>query len=107
MHRLAPARRAIAGDGMAGALEASVAADVHVQEIAGAGPLVAVGRLPRRALGPRDARFNTFQTVECAKPVTAATRRGPQPVSRRQAQIRSCSEGASSRGERRGLLERS
>ena len=42
------------------------------------------------------------------KPVAPATRRGPrQPVARRQAQMRSSSSGASRRGERCGLLERS
>jgi len=53
------------------------------------------------------ARLSTFQTVEWHKPVAPATRRGPQPVSRRQAQIASASSGASCRGERRGRLERS
>jgi arsenate reductase (thioredoxin) len=42
-----------------------------------------------------------------AKPVAPATRRGPQPVLRRQSQIRSCNSSASSRGERCGRLERS
>ena len=41
------------------------------------------------------ARFSTFQTVECANPVAPATNLGPQPVSRRQAQIASSSCGAS------------
>ena len=53
------------------------------------------------------ARLSTFQTVEWAKPVAAATSRGPQPVCRRQVQIRSCTSGTSSRGLRCGLLERS
>jgi hypothetical protein len=53
------------------------------------------------------ARLSTFHTVECAKPVVPATSRGPQPVLRRQSQIASASSGASCRGERSGLLERS
>jgi len=53
------------------------------------------------------ARLSTFQTVEWQKPVAPATRRGPQPVLRRQAQIASASSGASCRGERCGRLERS
>jgi len=53
------------------------------------------------------ARRNTFQTVECAKPVVAATNRGPHPVARRQAQIACSSSGASCRGERCGRLDRS
>src|SRR5439155_19197410 len=56
MRRLAPARRAIAGDGVARPLEAGVAADIHVQQIAGAGPLVAVGGLPRWPWRAGDAR---------------------------------------------------
>ncbi len=67
MRRPLPARRAIAGDGVAGPLEAGVAADVHVEQIARTGPL----------------------------------------VSRRQAQLRSCSSPASSRGLWWGRLERS
>jgi len=66
-----------------------------------AGSLTVDGR------GESPARLSTFQTVECAKPVAPATRRGPQPVLRRQPQISSCSSRASSRGERRGRLERS
>jgi hypothetical protein len=38
-------------------------------------------------------------------PVAAATNRGPQPVCRRQTQIRSCNSTAKSRGERFGRLE--
>jgi len=53
------------------------------------------------------ARLSTFQTVEWQKPVAPATRRGPQPVWRRQAQIASASSGASRLGKRRGRLERS
>jgi hypothetical protein len=45
------------------------------------------------------ARFSTFQTVECAKPVAPATNLGPQPVSRRQVQIAGSSSDASCRGE--------
>jgi hypothetical protein len=56
MHRLTPARRAITGDGVAGSLEAGVAADIHVQQVAGAVPLVAVGGLPGRTLWPGDVR---------------------------------------------------
>jgi hypothetical protein len=48
--------RARAGEGMAGALEAGVAADVDVWQVTGAWPLGAVGRLARRALRPRDTR---------------------------------------------------
>src|SRR5262249_13161639 len=59
--------------------------------------------------GGRDspARLSTFQTVEWAKPVAPATSRGPQPVARRQLQMRSSSSGASRRGEWAGRLERS
>jgi hypothetical protein len=39
------------------------------------------------------ARFSTFQTVECAKPVAPATNLGPQPVSRRQEQIAPSNSG--------------
>jgi hypothetical protein len=52
------------------------------------------------------ARRNTFQTVECSKPVAPATSRGPQPVRRRHSQITSSSSGASCWGERCGRLER-
>src|SRR5581483_10256181 len=78
----------VAGDPVAGPLEAGVLAGVHVQEVTGAGPLVAVGRFPRRP-GWREipARLSTFQTVEWQKPVAPATRRGPQPVLRRHSQI--------------------
>ena len=108
-HPAARALRAVAGDAVAGPQEAGVAGDVHVQQVAGAGPLVAVGRLLGRlaAAARSRARFSTFQTVECAKPVAPATKRGPQPVWRRQAQIARSSSGASRRGERCGRLERS
>jgi hypothetical protein len=59
------------------------------------------------ALREMPARLSTFQTAECAQPVAPATSRGPQPVSRRQAQIRSASSGASCCGELRGRRERS
>jgi len=50
---------------MAGAFEAGVAADVDVDQVTGARPLVAVGRLPRRRSGREmPARLSTFQTVE-------------------------------------------
>ena len=39
-----------------GTLEACVLAGVHVQQIAGTGPLVAVGRLPHCSRRPRDPR---------------------------------------------------
>jgi hypothetical protein len=65
------------------------------------------GSLGARSGREIPARRSTFQTVECAKPVRAETSRGPQPVSRRQAQIRSCSSAASSRGLWCGRLERS
>src|SRR6266508_53824 len=55
VRRLAPARGAVSGDRVTGPLEAGVAADVDVQQVAGARPLVAVGRLPWRARGPGDA----------------------------------------------------
>jgi len=47
---------AVAGDPVAGALEARVLAGVHVRQVAGAGPLVAGGRLPRRPRRPGDPR---------------------------------------------------
>jgi hypothetical protein len=79
-----------------------------MQQIARARPLVGFAG-SRIDAGRREipARHSTFQTVECAKPVAPATSRGPQPVSRRQAQISSANSGASNRGERRGQLERS
>src|SRR2546423_5835515 len=40
---------------MAGPLEARVLAGVHVQQITGTGPLVPVGRLPRRPRRTRDS----------------------------------------------------
>jgi hypothetical protein len=105
---LAVLARAIAGQTVAGTREAGVLADVHMQQIAGARPLVAVGGLACRPRWPRvPARLSTFQTVEWQNPVAPATRRGPQPVLRRQAQITSASSGASFIGERRGRLERS
>ena len=51
---LAVLARAVAGDAVAGPLEARVLAGVHVQQITGARPLVAVGRLPGRLRWPRD-----------------------------------------------------
>ena len=51
-HPVAAALGAVAGDGVPGPLKARIARGVHVQQIAGAGPLVAVGRLLRAALGP-------------------------------------------------------
>jgi hypothetical protein len=53
-HPFARALRAIAGYPVAGPQESRVTARVHVQQIAGAGPLVAVGRLFGRARRPRD-----------------------------------------------------
>jgi hypothetical protein len=53
------------------------------------------------------ARFRTFQTVECAKPVAPATKRGPRPVSHRRVQIASSSSAANRLGGRCGRLERS
>src|SRR5438132_6050406 len=47
--------RAVAGDGVAGALEARIARRVHVQQVARAGPLVAVGGLLRSSRRTRDA----------------------------------------------------
>ncbi len=44
----------VAGHAVSGPLEAHVLARVHVQEVAGAGPLVAVGRLARRPRRPRE-----------------------------------------------------
>jgi hypothetical protein len=41
---------------MSGPHEAGVAGDVHVQQVAGTGPLVAVGRLLGRSRRPRDPR---------------------------------------------------
>jgi hypothetical protein len=51
-HPAATAMRAITGDGVAGPLEAGVARDIHVQQVAGTGPLVAVGRFSCRPLRP-------------------------------------------------------
>ena len=55
IHPVAAALGAITGDRVPGPLESPVAGRVHVQEVAGAGPLVAVRRLLRRPRGPRDA----------------------------------------------------
>jgi len=46
----------VTGDTVAGPLETCVLAGVHVQQVAGAGPLVAVGRLPHRPRRPREPR---------------------------------------------------
>src|SRR6266487_4977428 len=53
-HPLAGALRAITGDAVSGAQEARVAGDVHVQQVAGTGPLVAVGWLLGSSRRPRD-----------------------------------------------------
>src|SRR6266542_1744272 len=45
---------AVAGDRVTGSQEARVAADIHVQQIAGARPFIAVGRLLDRSRPPRD-----------------------------------------------------
>jgi hypothetical protein len=89
-------------------LEACIARDIHVQEVARAGPsylfagsFSALGGLEIPAL------FKTFQTVEWQKPVAAPTSLGPQPVFRRQAQILCCRCFASSRGDVFGREERS
>jgi hypothetical protein len=66
-----------------------------------------VGSLVARGRREMPARLSTFHTVECAKPVAPATKRGPQPVLRRHAQIVRSDSGASRRGERCGRLERS
>jgi hypothetical protein len=47
---------AVATDAVAGAQEVGLAAGVHVRQLAGAGPLVAVGRLLLRLRRPRDPR---------------------------------------------------
>ena len=48
------ALRAVLGDGVPGPAEARVARDVHVQQVAGTGPLVAVGGFARRPRGARE-----------------------------------------------------
>src|SRR4029450_11032946 len=48
----AQALRAVAGDAVPRPQEARIAADVHVQQITGTGPLVAVGWLLERGLSP-------------------------------------------------------
>jgi hypothetical protein len=48
--------RTVAGDPVAGPLEAGVLACVHVQQVAGARPLVAAGRLPLDSRRPRKPR---------------------------------------------------
>ena len=53
-HPVARSPRAIAGDAVAGPQEARIARDVHVQQIAGTGPLVAVGRLLGYSRAPRE-----------------------------------------------------
>jgi hypothetical protein len=45
---------AVAGEGVAGPVEACVERDVHVQQVAGAGPFVAALRLARRPRRPRE-----------------------------------------------------
>ena len=55
-HPVARALRAVARDGVPGPREARRAGDVHVQEVARAGPLVAVGGLLQRPRRPRDPR---------------------------------------------------
>src|SRR5712691_6338114 len=63
---------------MAGPLEASVAGDVHVQKVAGAGPFVAVSRLPYRLCGPWKA--GTMEHLPDGR-VGEACRRCDQPWS--------------------------
>ncbi len=99
---------------MAGTLEAGVAADVHVQQAAGARPLIAVGRFSRRALGPGDAGpLEHLPDRRVGEAGDGSDRPGPQPVSRRQAQISFCRSGAVRRrgrdaeGRRGGLDARS
>src|SRR5215207_4160299 len=78
VRRPVPARGAVSSDGVAGALEAGEAADVHVEQVPGAGPLVAVGGLPRRALGARDA--GSLQHLPDRR-VREARERGDEPRS--------------------------
>jgi hypothetical protein len=54
VHPVPLALGAIAGCAVPGPAEARVAADVHVQQIAGAGPLVTIGLPARRARPTRD-----------------------------------------------------
>ena len=53
-HPAATAMRAVAGDAVPGLAEAGVAACVHVKQVTGAGPLVAVGRLLDRRRTARE-----------------------------------------------------
>src|SRR5215213_229983 len=101
---------AIAGDGMAGLLEAPEALGVHVQQLAGTRPFKADDS---RALGcratPQPARCSARCTVECARAMSgsSASRRGLQPVRRRSSQIRVASSAGTCAGEDIGRLERS
>ena len=55
LHPVAVALGAVAGRAVPGPPEARIAADVHVQQVAGAGPLVAIGLPARRARPAREA----------------------------------------------------
>src|SRR5439155_22223766 len=53
-HPLTGALRAVTGDAVARSQETGIAAGVHVQQIAWARPLIAIGRLPLRSRRPRE-----------------------------------------------------
>ena len=86
---------------VAGPGEAGVMADVHVQEVAGAGPLVAAGGLawrPRRRARGR-ARASTFEIVEWGWPVrSGSTAAAPNRCAAWRRRSRRCSLAGSSRG---------
>ena len=94
--------RAIAGDRVPGPAKARVALDVHVQQIAGARPLIADDLLARAAAARREQpwRLQDRVIVECATPVSATSSRGPQPVRLRASQTRRSTSAGVWRGER-------
>jgi hypothetical protein len=98
----------VAGEAVSGLLEARLLGRVHGQQVARAGPRVAVCRLAHRTRWPRDPRPpEHLPDGRMAEAGRACDKPWPQPVWRRQAQIASASSGASRRGERCGRLERS
>ena len=87
-HPVARALRAVAGHSVAGAQEAGVAACVHVQQVAGAGPLVRLAGSLTAAAGARcRARRSTFQPSSARsrsrrRPAAAPSRSAPAGADR-------------------------
>src|SRR5436190_23966167 len=99
---LAVLARAVAGETMAGTLEAGVLADIHVQQIAGARPLVAVGGLACRPGWPRDPgpleHFPDGRVAKAGRAGDQARPPSPSCVGRHRSPRRARARAASASG---------